>query len=145
MIIRIDNYDSVYRVVTLIKTYEEFHKNKDAEKQIMYVNDYKAVLICENKEFILSERSYNQFCECNDYDVFEIGYTGNALRYFSCSSMDNAILVTNKCNSNCIMCPTSEIIRQKQEEYTAEELINIIRHFPTDAEHITITGGEPLL
>ena len=46
------------------------------------------------------------------------------------------------------MCPTPETIRQNScfnENHSADSLINIIKHFPSDANHITITGGEPFI
>ena len=55
------------------------------------------------------------------------------------------IFVTNKCNSNCIMCPMSESSRRKNNPEHIEELKAYIRELPKDVEYINVTGGEPTL
>lgn len=55
------------------------------------------------------------------------------------------IFVTNKCNSNCIMCPMSEGSRRKNNPEHIEELKAYIRELPKDMEYINVTGGEPTL
>ena len=55
------------------------------------------------------------------------------------------IFVTNKCNSNCIMCPMSEGSRRKNNPEHIEELKAYIRELPKDVEYINVTGGEPTL
>ena len=60
-------------------------------------------------------------------------------------SDDVCLYITEKCNSNCIMCPMSEAARKRGlsvPEYEWEEYIDRI---PEETEHITITGGEPFL
>ena len=145
MIIKLSNYDSRYRICVLAKT--ESVKDYLTEKNLnvaLFQNNSISFYpddIC----FDLNEKSAEQFEESYDFDVFEIDCLGNAYKYFNSQSIDNAILITNQCNSNCVMCPTPESIRQRQTSYTADKLIEIIRHFPKDAPHITITGGEPFL
>ena len=46
------------------------------------------------------------------------------------------IFVTNKCNSNCIMCPMSEGSRRKNNPEHIEELKAYIRELPKDVEYI---------
>ena len=58
-------------------------------------------------------------------------------------SNDNAIVVTNQCNSNCIMCPDSDIVRNTRENPDIKKLIEQVKYIPNDTKHITITGGEP--
>ena len=58
-------------------------------------------------------------------------------------SEDNAIVVTNQCNSNCIMCPDSDAVRNTKENPDIKKLLKQIRCIPDDTKHITITGGEP--
>lgn len=82
--------------------------------------------------------------ECADYDVFVADGRGTAHRCYSDTAEDNTIVVTPQCNSNCVMCPSAERFR-REEGPGVEHLARLVRHIPTDARHLTITGGEPFL
>ena len=79
---------------------------------------------------------------CN-YDVIEIIKDKNIRVLYRDESEDNFILVTNQCNSNCIMCPDADSVRNTKEVPNINVIIDHIRAIPDDARHITITGGEP--
>lgn len=145
MIIKMSDYDGVHRVVSLAK--DENTKKNLIEKGLstLFADDVCVTVYPDDVCFALTEHEKLLFGASCNYDVFEISSFGNAYRCYSNASADNAILVTNKCNSNCVMCPTAELIRRGNEEYTADELIETAKHFPSDATHITITGGEPFL
>ncbi len=145
MIIRLSNYDGKYRVVSLAKDTETKECLKEQGLSTLYINGNEALFLSDDVSLPLNEDELALFNDACNYDVFEISSAGNAYKYYDNKSLDNAILVTNRCNSNCIMCPTAEIIRKGNEEYTAAALIEIAKHFPDDAPHITITGGEPFL
>jgi sulfatase maturation enzyme AslB (radical SAM superfamily) len=81
----------------------------------------------------------------SNFDVIEMYGDSNFRVLFNSSSNDNALVVTNKCNSNCIMCPCSETYRKKDCNETIEHLCKIIEYIPTDTRFLTITGGEPTL
>ncbi len=145
MIIKLGEYDDKYRVVSLAKTnsakVDLLEKSLDT---IMVINN-RIFFFPENISFQLTDNSAALFNDSCEYDAFEISRLGNAYKYYDNSSLDNALLATNRCNSNCIMCPTAEAIRKEHEEYTGTQLINLAKHIPPDAAHITITGGEPFL
>lgn len=145
MIIKLSEYDGKYRVVSLAKN--ESIKNLLIKKGLptIYIEENCITIYPDNISFTLREHEKELFNDSYNFDVFEISSQGNAYKYYNNKSVDNAILITNRCNSNCIMCPTAEIIRKGNEEYKADELIEIAKHFPSDAPHITITGGEPFL
>lgn len=145
MIIKLFEYDKKYRVVSLAKTEAAKQSLLQRQLSVLYVAENQAAIFPDGVTFKLDDHAFEAFCASCDYDVFEISQQGNAYKYYDNRSLDNAVLVTNRCNSNCIMCPTAESVRRGNEEYTAEELIEIARHFPSDAPHITITGGEPFL
>lgn len=145
MIIKIKNYDSKYRVVSLAKDKNTLDNLLNLKLDAMYLYDNAVIFYPDNTQITLSNDETTLFNSSNNYDVFEIDIRGNAYKCYDCSSIDNAILVTNKCNSNCIMCPTAELIRKNGEKYSADELIKLANHFPNDAAHITITGGEPFI
>ena len=58
---------------------------------------------------------------------------------------DICLYVTEKCNSNCIMCPMSFDSRRRGRSMRGEGVECIFEGIPPDAKHITITGGEPFL
>lgn len=78
-----------------------------------------------------------------DYDVVEIINNKMLRVLYRDDSEDNAIVVTNQCNSNCIMCPDSDAVRNTKENPNIKKLLEQVRCIPDDTKHITITGGEP--
>lgn len=80
-----------------------------------------------------------------DYDVVSVNENGNIQIVFQDSSSDNVLFITNKCNSNCIMCPDSNAHRRRDLGNQKTRLERIIGLMPSDTPHITITGGEPTL
>lgn len=80
-----------------------------------------------------------------EFDVVEFYSDSNFRVLFRDDSNDNALVVTNQCNSNCIMCPCSEGSRRKLSQESSEHLCRILEYIPTDACYLTLTGGEPTL
>ena len=44
-----------------------------------------------------------------------------------------------------MMCPSPEEMRKGKPINNISDLIRIAEHIPSDANHLTITGGEPFL
>ena len=145
MIIRIKDYDEKPRIFSFAKSesVKDYLLGKDLSTGLL--GNRSIIIYPENITLNLSEEETQRFSSCTDYDIFQVDSRGNAYKYFNNASLDNAILVTNRCNSNCVMCPTAESIRKNGENYYGDELINIAKYFPDDVCHITITGGEPFL
>ena len=101
----------------------------------------------ENKEawsIELTEEEARAAQETGEYSILEF-QDHAAYVYYDACAVDNALFITNRCNSNCIMCPVSSIVRKKSGIARIEELLQIVKQIPSDAEHLTITGGEPFL
>lgn len=145
MIIKINDYDGKYRTVSFAASEKTRDELLSRELDVITVADKTAVFYPENICFKLSDEAAELFGKSCDYDAFEISISGCAYKFYDSRSLDNAILVTNKCNSNCIMCPTAEAIRRNNEIYSGAQLIRLARNIPDDAAHITITGGEPFI
>ena len=145
MIIRFSKYIGRYRVLSFAKDAKTCESLENEELPYLTTRGNKAVIFPGAEEFDITPEEFESLDNCCNFDVFELDERGFAYKCFDNSSNDNAILVTNKCNSNCIMCPTAEIVRKKDTNITADRLIEIASHFPKDAPHITITGGEPFL
>lgn len=67
------------------------------------------------------------------------------MEYFDELDHSAVLMLTEKCNSNCIMCPMSIDARKRGNEYSNEELRDQIDQIEDDVTHIDITGGEPFL
>lgn len=80
-----------------------------------------------------------------EFDVIEFFSDRNFKVLFRDDSNDNALVVTNQCNSNCVMCPCSEGFRRRPSRETAEHLCRVLEYMPSDARYLTVTGGEPTL
>ena len=107
---------------------------------------YKAYIFTSENSLI---QNLNNYCIISDvnslcnYDVVEIVKDKYIRSLYRDESDDNFILVTNQCNSNCIMCPDADSNRNTKDVPDIQVLIDHIRAIPNDAQHLTITGGEP--
>lgn len=81
----------------------------------------------------------------NDGDIIELNSKSSYNVLYKHDSNDNAIVITNKCNSNCVMCPCSEFWRRKADIYDKERIISLISMIDPDTKFLTLTGGEPTL
>lgn len=80
-----------------------------------------------------------------NYDVIEVQETGIVRIVYKDASTDNVLFITNKCNSNCIMCPDADSNRRRDIGARINYLNQLIELIPSDVPHLTITGGEPTL
>lgn len=145
MIVKLEKYNGKYRIVSL--AFDQSSKDDLLKDGIdfIYVSDDSIriypenILVSEDKQIIAKLHN------AHNYDVYELWENGKLSGYYDDSSADNYFFVTAKCNSNCMMCPSPNISRQKGENISIDTLIEIAKHIPTDAPHLTITGGEPFM
>lgn len=127
---------------------EMFIQVLDDEHMDLFEEGYKAYIF-QNKPNLVSNNKlsicYNikNFETLMNYDVIEIIDNVYIRVLYRDDSNDNAIVVTNQCNSNCIMCPDSDKVRSNKENVSIEKLIEQVRCIPDDTKYLTITGGEP--
>ena len=145
MLIYFNNYSSGYRIVSFSRCRESAEYFREHGFDYVFFDGSNAVLYPDNTRLEYNEKSAEKLDMCNDFDVLEISSQGVAYQYYNAESDDNAFVVTGKCNSNCVMCPSPESQRRNSGTYSADTLIEIARHIPSDAVHFTITGGEPFL
>lgn len=145
MITKVEGYSGKYKIVSLAFDYmtrdDLFEDGIDfifiSENDIrLYPDD---IVISEDKDII------GKLKNAHNYDVYELWENGRLLKFYDDSSIDNCFFVTAKCNSNCIMCPSPDISRQKGGNIEVDTLIEIAKHIPADVLHLTITGGEPFM
>ncbi len=97
---------------------------------------------CPDASILYQFPGVNELC---NGDVIEVSNEGNVSFAFRSSSGDHVLFITNRCNSNCVMCPDSDSNRRKNYGDRKEYLLRLIEMLPSDVGHITITGGEPTL
>lgn len=110
-----------------------------------YLCDQSIWVYPEKAKITLIDGQYEKFEQLSNYDVLEISDDGSTSLYYDNRSTDNAIITTGKCNSNCIMCPTGNNPRKNATSLPIERLLELVNYIPSDAPHITITGGEPFI
>ena len=99
-------------------------------------DDYQIQVDCEHATFF----------EClHDFDVVEIYSNGVVRLQCSLYTGDNTLFITSKCNSNCVMCPSSDNSRRKGILPQSAEIMELLQHYPEGIQPVTITGGEPFL
>ena len=142
-----------YIIGKIIKNKNVFDKEKyiqvlDDENIDLFEKGYKGYIF-DNKPQNIDLNKINYCSHVKDYqslldfDVVEIVNNKIIRVLYRDDSEDNAIVVTNQCNSNCIMCPDSDAVRNTKENPDIKKLLEQIICIPDDTKHITITGGEP--
>lgn len=131
-----------------IENKETYIQVLNSENIDLYEKGYKGYIFeTEPKKIDLNLINYcynvKDFQTLKDYDVVEIINNKSIRVLYRDDSEDNAIVVTNQCNSNCIMCPDPDIIRNTKENPDIKKILEQIECIPNDTSHITITGGEP--
>ncbi len=123
---------------------EAKQKLEEEGKDILFFSgsDY---ILPSGEIFVPEEKCAGRMKELRDFDVVELYSDRQFYVFYSDNSNDNALMLTTKCNSSCIMCPMSESMRKGPVYETTEHLLRLIELFPTDAPFLTITGGEPTL
>jgi len=109
-----------------------------AEKQ----NGYSAIIANKLKDTNLIGVELDDLNELNDNDIITIDSAGIINVIHEANSKHNAIFITGRCNSNCIMCPQPPV---KEEADRHELNLKHISLLPKDTISIGITGGEPTL
>ena len=78
-------------------------------------------------------------------DIISISDQGYISIMYSEHSGEIDVFMTNKCNSNCLMCPLPEIVRRKRQERHEEWVKEYIDILPSYVRYINVTGGEPTI
>ncbi len=130
-------------------------KNDDLfanKNDLIYVTDsdkfpkgYLAVITTSkniNNNSLSYVRNVESISELFNNDIVTIEPDGRISIVYDINSRHNAIFITGRCNSNCIMCPQPPV---KQEENKFDLNLKYISLIDKSAKSISITGGEPTL
>ena len=133
-------------IVAIAHSEKALEELRSEEKNVLYKDDKGYIFLPSEYRLSKIEDSAKEMLDgLNEFDVVEFFADNNFRILYSSVSNDNALFITNKCNSNCIMCPCSEHFRQKPCNETVEHLCKIAEYIPSDTRFLTITGGEPTL
>ena len=79
-------------------------------------------------------------------DIIDINHRpGHARITAFAGADDQVLLLTNRCNSNCLMCPDPEGLRRGGEDRPPEWIARYLALLPPATRHLSLTGGEPTL
>lgn len=115
-----------------------------ADLNTLFVSNMTATLLPENKSFNISDEELSYLIGLGESACIEINSGKKIASAFGMLN-DNTLYITDKCNSNCIMCPMAEPVRRDGHTVPFEIQDELIRYMPYGMEHITITGGEPFI
>lgn len=77
-------------------------------------------------------------------DIVLINPNGTVYTLFRVNSSHNALFITDRCNSNCLMC--SQPPRNTDDlDYYFKINTQLVRQIPKTTQELGITGGEPTL
>lgn len=90
-------------------------------------------------------RTNDSFEDFRRGDVVEMMDNGQLKILHDALQPAACLYITNKCNSNCIMCPDSVKMRQFPIQQDFDFIKEYLLLLPTDLPFLDITGGEPTL
>lgn len=142
---KISNYNCGYRIVSVSRDEKTYADLAEDNLDYIQISNNRVLLLPDNCCLDADSETLDFLQSSNNYDVFEIWPDGKLNRVYDASSIENYFFITPRCNSNCIMCPSSDASRQIGSDVDMDSLIEIAKHIPDDAAHLTLTGGEPFM
>jgi len=105
---------------------------------------YVALLTAEKAMLgkVVAVSSLVGLSELNEGDVVLIKPNGSIRVLYESRASHHALLVTERCNQNCVMCPQPRVL---QEDSKTSLNLRLISLFDRKADDIALTGGEPTL
>lgn len=104
-----------------------------------------AAIITDTSTFTSKNRPYCVVSCIDDFhegDVVVINRQGEIIFVYEINSNHNALMVTERCNHRCIMCPQPPVLQEKDKTLFNLKLISLLDR---NVQEIGITGGEPTL
>ena len=138
------NFNGSNSIYKLTFDYSKLLSSTEKGLNTLYINENHASLYPENKTFQIDYAENECLCNLGEGSCIEINTSGKIQSAFSLTN-DNTLYITDKCNSNCIMCPMAEPARKFGHNTPIEVLRELVKYMPENMEHLTITGGEPFM
>lgn len=142
MMRKINDWNQKERIVLFISDPNDSYEKRDVPR-LEYKNGRLYFIMGEMAQEI--DTFEGDFAAFKSGDILSISSSGNVTLLHSGASREVDIFVTNRCNSNCIMCPLSDYERRRNLGDQIQWLKQYIEVLPEDIDYINITGGEPTL
>lgn len=143
MAYRVKDYQSFYREAKVCKDKAEFIKHSDYEK--IYVSDSQAIFKSDGHIIRFEDNTVPFFKSLVNGDIINIDERGILNTIFHIREDNATIYITGNCNSNCMMCPMSDVERREDYSIRSKFVIQYINMLPDDLHFYCITGGEPTI
>ena len=141
----IPGYDGINRLCVVSRTQRTNEDLLNRNASVLFVQDDSIIFLPESVRLSLDAVSQSRISLLREFDIIEVGSHGVLYRAFANEEPDATLFMGGGCNSNCIMCPASDMERKKAFAYPRETLLKYIDYLPNDLEYLVITGGEPTL
>ena len=120
----------------------------ESELKVLPLVAFLGILTCQNEYHLVNTESVvfkiPTLSHLEDGDIISIGSDGNINTLYRVNSFQNTLLVTERCNSNCLMC--SQPPKDKEDiPYHFGIHKQLIPLIPKDCIELGISGGEPTL
>ena len=129
----------------ILVVYKRSKQEAEGEKRKSVYCENDFLIYYYDGIFLSFKIEKNDMNDLESDSILRIDSDGKVYFYFSPIIDEVDISITNKCNSNCIMCPVPEIIRRKDKVNLFEWNKQFIDVLPDYVGYINITGGEPTL
>lgn len=139
------NYEDEYYIFKVCHSQEKHIEYMISGINHMYDDNGVVKLYTPDGYIVLDDLAVEVLSNYQEDDVLSINEHGVIYCVYNAASGDNALVFTMQCNSNCVMCPCSELSRKNGQHTSADELITMMKYMPEDVAHLTLTGGEPTL
>lgn len=133
-------HENRHRMIRLVAPQEEQNERRFA--------GYRGLLFCDRAEHVISNPHIQLLRESDHLRSGDIvvmdGQSGTVRSLYRPYEAHHHLFVTERCNSNCLMCSQPPKDRDDVEALLSRnfELIDLIHQAPP---YLTITGGEPTL
>ena len=136
----LNNYHSGFRQALICRDANNAHNTKQ-----LIVQGGKVFFLSDNASYELDEKGKCFFSSLSDGDIVSVSERGVVDQVFSAYDSDATIFMTGNCNSNCIMCPSTDHERRRNYGDRRIVLEEFIEMLPNDLRNYVVTGGEPTM
>ena len=125
-----------------------YTENPDCHRQdnairLHYAENTRLDVMIKDKVFSFDTKG--SWPGASEGDIFFISGNGSVSCLYKVGQGEIDLFVTNKCNSNCRMCPLAENVRKRNNAGHYQWLRDYIEILPIGVPYINVTGGEPTL
>lgn len=128
----------------VLSRYDEINRYIQKGLNVLFKTNQTLVLLPHGIIIETNDVNKRKYAQAHDYDVLRI-YRDFKFEWVYKEGSDAVLLLTNKCNENCIMCPCTLTWRQIKTDLGRDYNLELLDYFPSDISHLCLTGGEPTL